>query len=418
MLTTALLLVSAKPVYAQNSHKYDWDTDLDFLAKELPERHYDFFTVKSEADFLSGLEKIKADKEDKEGLTDFEIAVRVQQLIAGFGDSHTSLNLGPLVDRDMLLPVRSYWFADGLFILHTTQENSEILGHRIISVNGTPLETVADSLATLVTMDNRAMLKSYVPGLLPQVRILEVFGFAEGGEVELGLQDTDGGCKTYVIKPAAMTKNNVKSVQADSPAFCDRNKDLLFVDSYRPAEKLYYLQYNECWGRELEMQYGDKEKAGRLPSFGEFEERVLNTLKAEPVDKIVFDIRYNEGGSSPQGTRLIGKLAEHLAENPGTKVYVVLGRSTFSSAILNAMDFRRLTDAVFVGEETAGKPNHFGEVRSFPLPDSKLKVRYSTKYFRRTPVDVNTIVPDVKLESCFSDFVKGMDPVYDWILEQ
>jgi hypothetical protein len=97
---------------------------------------------------------------------------------------------------------------------------------------------------------------------------------------------------------------------------------------------------------------------------------------------------------------------------------VVLGRATFSSAILNAMDFKRLTNAIFVGEETSGKPNHFGEVKSFQLPTSKLSVNYSTKYFKMTDENVNTIAPDVKIEMSFSDFMKGVDPVYEWVKQQ
>lgn len=129
-------------------------------------------------------------------------------------------------------------------------------------------------------------------------------------------------------------------------------------------------------------------------------------------------MRYNGGGNSAQGRKLIEKLAEFLKKNPQVKTYVVLGRETFSSAVLNAMDFKRLTDAVFVGEETAGKPNHFGEVRSFELPSSKLQVLYSTKYFRRTDQEVSTLAPDVTIKMSFSDLAKGVDPVYEWIRAQ
>lgn len=82
------------------------------------------------------------------------------------------------------------------------------------------------------------------------------------------------------------------------------------------------------------------------------------------------------------------------------------------------MDFKRLTNAVFVGEETAGKPNHFGEVRGFQLPASQLKVRYSTNYFKYTDENTNTIIPDIAIEMSFSDFMKGIDPVYEWVKKQ
>lgn len=178
------------------------------------------------------------------------------------------------------------------------------------------------------------------------------------------------------------------------------------------------MLYNVCWSRELEVQYGNKEKAAKIPSFKEFEEQVFRVLNNGNIDKIIFDMRSNGGGHSMQGTVFIEKLAAFLNTNPKIKTYVVLGKNTFSSAILNAMDFKRLTNSIFIGEETAGKPNHFGEVRKFQLPTSNLSVSYSTKYFKRTDENLNTITPDVLIETSFADYVKGIDPVYEWVKKQ
>ena len=82
------------------------------------------------------------------------------------------------------------------------------------------------------------------------------------------------------------------------------------------------------------------------------------------------------------------------------------------------MDFKNLTKATYVGEETGGKPNHFGEVKRFELPSSKIEVYYSTKFFRRAEKDVSTINPDFKVEESFGDFKSGVDPVFDWIKKQ
>ena len=39
-------------MYSQNG-KIDWNADLDYLAKELSEKHFNFFTIKSKNEFLS-----------------------------------------------------------------------------------------------------------------------------------------------------------------------------------------------------------------------------------------------------------------------------------------------------------------------------------------------------------------------------
>ena len=44
---------------SQTFKKIDWVTDIDYLAKELPQKHYNLFTVKDKKEFLEGLDKIK-----------------------------------------------------------------------------------------------------------------------------------------------------------------------------------------------------------------------------------------------------------------------------------------------------------------------------------------------------------------------
>jgi hypothetical protein len=79
------------------------------------------------------------------------------------------------------------------------------------------------------------------------------------------------------------------------------------------------------------------------------------------------------------------------------------------------MDFKSKTNAVFVGERAGGTPNHFGEVKTFQLPSSGLKVSYSTKYFTRTKSAVNTLDPDFPVDFNFSDFIRGEDAAYNFI---
>jgi len=401
-------------MYSQNG-KIDWNADLNYLAKELPEKHYNFFTVKSKDDFLLGINAIK---QESENLTDFQVALKTQQLIAKFGDSHTMLNFNRLLNANQILPLHLFWTSDGLYVIHTTPENGKILGCQVLSINNVPVATVIDSLSTLFTVDNQSVVKTTIPQFIPALQVLEYFGFANTEQVELGLRTSVNQDFTYILKPSTMNRNNRVSFKPDSVAFSIKNENLVFTDSYFPNEKIYYILYNQCLSKEVVLEYGNQEMAEKLPSFKEFEEKIFNTLENQSVEKIVFDLRWNGGGNSAQGTAFIEKLAKFLEAKPTIKTYVVLGRATFSSAIINAMDFKRLTNAIFVGEETAGKPNHFGEVRNLQLPTSNLIVNYSTKYFKYTDEDVNTISPDVKIEMSFLNFTKGIDPVYEWIKKQ
>ena len=413
LLVIGLFLSQA--LSAQNTTQIDWKGDLDFLKKELPQKHFNFFATRSEKDFLKGIDAIQTVCEN---LTDFQVALRMQQLIAKFGDSHTRLNFMSQFDRNQLLPLGLMCANDKLYVLCTTQEYRQLLGCQITSINKFPVATVIDSISTLFTIDNRAIQRAQILYYIPYVQILEYFGFTKEKEVSIEFLTSANELMNCRIKPTLITLDNKAEFRPDSLSFGNKNMKLLFTDSYFPQDKIYYILYNKCLSKEVMLSYGNKEQAETLPSFEEFAQKVLGVLNKEPIDKIIFDLRSNGGGSSAQGTALIEKIAAFLQENPHIKTYVVIGRNTFSSAILNAMDFKRLTNAVFVGEETAGKPNHFGEVRAFTLPSSKLQVNYSTNYFKNVEEDVNTLTPDVLLETSFVDFSKGIDPVYEWVKKQ
>lgn len=57
----------------------------------------------------------------------------------------------------------------------------------------------------------------------------------------------------------------------------------------------------------------------------------------------------------------------------GTEVVGLIGETTFSSAIINAVELQEM-GAALVGDLTSGSVDHFGSVGSFRLPNSGLQV--------------------------------------------
>ena len=64
------------------------------------------------------------------------------------------------------------------------------------------------------------------------------------------------------------------------------------------------------------------------------------------------------------------------------KVFVLVGIDTYSSGIINLLELCTIDDVVSIGEIPHGNPTHYGEVVSFVLSNSKLKVFLSSKIFR------------------------------------
>lgn len=399
---------------AQDIKKIKWEKDIKTLQKKLPEKHKYLFYVRNRAEFNKDINLLLS---SCGSLSDLGIALKMQQLVARMGDSHTNINWVKFINKNKQLPLRLYWFNDGLYVMQTVVENQKMLGKRITRINQTPINIVVDSLTTLIVQDNIAYVKSQMPRLISNVELLEYFNFITDGKVIVETEDIKGNLETFEVKPSLLNQENRTEFKADSMPFSLKNLNEFFVDKYFEKEEIYYIQYNKCNSRE-NPPYNFKGDINTLPSFAEFESRVIETINNKPIKKLIVDLRYNGGGNSYQGTVFVKKLSTIEKINQKGVLYVLIGRRTFSSAIINVMDFKNLTKATYVGEETGGKPNHFGEVKRFELPSSKIEVYYSTKFFRRAEKDVSTINPDFKVEESFGDFKSGVDPVFDWIKKQ
>jgi hypothetical protein len=414
LLTVFLILLSIVS-YPQQEKAIHWKDDIDFLKKELPAKHLNLFFSMLKEEYSARLDSVTAHLSE---LNDFEVAIKLTQVVAKAGDSHTAVEFWRLADKSRNLPIQVYWFSNGIFIIQTTKDHEKILGTRLVKINEFSINQVIDSLATLITLENQALLKNKVPSLLPVVQLLKCFKFAKNDTISLGLETSEGTGFSYKLPVGKMGLRNSISVKTDTIPLYFQNQNVFFSERYIEKDKIYYLQYNKCWSKELEEQHDDK--VANLPSFKEFENNVFTTLinKNKPVEKLIFDMRFNGGGNSNQGTEFITKLAKFTKINENGKLYVVIGRKTFSSAIINTINFKQYTKAILIGEETGGKPNHYGEVKNFRLPSSQLPINYSTKYFTYTKVELNTIKPDVFIELSFDDYKKGIDPVYEWVTEQ
>ena len=321
------------------------------------------------------------------------------------------------LDVKKLLQLNFFWFSDGIFVLNATEEHKEILGSKVLEINKMPIQAIVDSFSSLLTAENNAIIKNKVPLLLPYAQLYKYFGIAKSDTFEMKLEKQNGETFNFSIVASSIDKNKWVSFKPDSVALSSQNGRAFFIDYIQKRNNAYYIQYNSCSSREY-PPLGFKGDTMQLPSVNDFHKKVIETIKSNSFSKIIFDLRLNSGGNSIPGTELIKDISSINQINQEGKIYVLLGRKTFSSAIYNAMDFKDMTKAIFVGEETSGKPNHYGDLKPLKLPSSKLIVYYSTKRFTRSEKNLNTLTPDHIIVKSFKEYKEGRDPAYDWIIKQ
>jgi hypothetical protein len=120
-------------------------------------------------------------------------------------------------------------------------------------------------------------------------------------------------------------------------------------------------------------------------------------------------LRRNGGGDS----HVIGPLKRGLTarRNKLGKFYVLIGPGTFSSAVDNAIELQRSLGAVFVGEPSGGKPSSYGEVKQVALPNSKLVVQYTSKWFgSHKDSEPGDLTPAIPAPRTLVDLIAERDP--------
>ena len=405
ILSIAILIGIAQICFSQ----INWKNDIDTLKVELPKKHINLFFHSSEQEYNTGLDKIK---NQCDTLSDFEIVVKLQQQIAKLGDSHTRIDLFKFIKPELRLPMSMYQFTDGVYILLASKDNSDLIGKKIVAINGYRIEQVIDSVNSLITCENEALKKEIFPLLITSTQLLDYFNFKKDGFYYVDILGNDNMVITQKVNQSPIGTQLV-SIDKDSLPYCWSVKKTAFTKKYFDEGKILYVSYNKC----VPVSY--LHDVGKIDTlhFEDFQEQIFLDLKNKGVKKLVFDMRFNGGGNSIYVSNFVKKLKRKGIDKK-VKIFVIIGRSTFSSAILNTIDFEKNTSAITVGEETGGKPNHYGEIKGFILPSSKVEVIYSTKYFKNIENDISTIVPKVTIQSSFQDFINGIDPVYEWIKAQ
>lgn len=359
-----------------------WNADIDFLGTELPKRHPNPFAHTSREAFNAQLEALKA---QTGSLSDSEIAIRLQQAVASLRDGHTELAV-PVGDY---FPIRFHAFPDGIYVTKTA---GPACGARLVAIDGVAAHEVYARVATTISAENDQWLKARVPDAMTRADVLRAVG-VPGNVFTFESVPGNPFDVTLTAGPAGFAQTFDKTT-ADLP-FYRQHPELRYWHRWLPEQRLLYVKYNVCANDPANP-------------FANLEAEVLRIIDTEAVEQLVIDVRDNSGGS----TEIARSLINSIAARPRLRgrVFAIVGRRTYSSALLNAIDLQK-AGAMLVGEPTGGKPNAYGEVRSFVLPSSRLTLFHSTRLFTVVPGDPPWLEPELHVEVTATDFFRRRDPV-------
>ncbi|HEV7699974.1 MAG TPA: tetratricopeptide repeat protein [Pyrinomonadaceae bacterium] len=407
LLALALVAaIAALPVFSQALTADQWRADVRYLADELPKRHPNAFKWMKREDFDAAVKALS----DRAGAASRdEMMVGMMRIVAMIQDGHTSL-FSPTITQSKFYPVRFYAFSDGLFIVRASPENKDLVGGRVIGIGNLSVDDAVKQVKTVTFSDNdmarlyHAPMSMSVPGILHGLKIVS-------DDEILHLTVEQGGKRRSVdLKPTAAFSDFLQPPDAWADAATVQalyRKDPAnnFWFEYLKDSKTMYVQQNAVANKDNE-------------TVAAFYKRVFEAVEADQVDRFVLDLRFNGGGNNGLNRQVVIDILKSKIDVRG-KLFVITGRETFSAAQNFVNELEKYTQAIFVGEPTAGHPNHFGDATPFVLPNSKFEVRASSVWWQDVdPRDRRVwTAPELAADLSSEDYRLGRDPAMQAIAE-
>jgi hypothetical protein len=388
---------------ANKSRDERWREDIRFFALELPKRHKNLFFNLKQSDFER---EVKIIETDVPKLSDTEIFVALSKLVAKVGDAHTTIDR--VNSTPSIFPLGVFRFKEGWYAVGADEKYKEVLGARLVKINETPIEEAEKKISEVIPWENEYWLMTKLSSNLQNADVLQTIGIIPTKESgRFGFVTQDGKSLTVEIK--SLTEKDLGSIKIVrltdhiKPSLATKKTDIYWFE-YLPDSKTLYIAYNQC--------EEDKNKP-----FAKFVEDAFAIADKENAERIVVDLRRNGGGNSVIMRPLLEAIKQRPQYMKKGKLFALTGRNTFSSGFMNARELQVYTKALLAGESSGQKPNAYGEVKEFFLPNTNLKVRYSTKYFELVGGETKPFLPvDIMIERTFADFAAGRDATFEKVL--
>ncbi len=402
----------------------EWQDDLEYLIQRIEIMHPDPYSFYPKEQFYELKESLYKKIPQ---LSEADIVISISELLANLSDGHTRLAIESsdpqwLNQTFHLLPVIMYPFEDGVYIMAGMEQHRDLVGSKVLSIGKMSMAEATSKLGGLWSHDNPYGERKYLYYSLSFAEMLKYIGAAhEVDKIDLFLQNKNKeefqiqvptvsffsmalyfGSGWYPQAGNGLSTMNENAV--DSLPIWLKNLNKAFWFEYLPGDKIMYLQINS-----FNFPHSDTYEEG---SFRQLCAQFFEALDSSEAEKLIIDIRANNGGNHVEMPLLKGIIARPYIDR-SDKLFLITGRVTYSAAVHFTTVFDRYTDATIVGEPSSGRPNHYGAVRKFRLPNHpQVEIHCSVDYYQDSePFDFNiTNKPDIVAKMTAIDYQSNIDP--------
>lgn len=393
----------------------DWQADLAFL-KETVHKDYPFLFKKiTEAEWDREVEKLH---QAIPTMQPHEIVAGFGRIVSAFKYGHTDIGWRQSPVKYHVLPMALYHFSDGIYVEGAHKDYENLVGAKLLKVEGMDVKDALAAVRPLTPAENEQYFKAFgidfliIPEALHAQRVTKTLKTDITYTVEKDgktFEHTVRGLDAFRLPRQygfVQPGNDWVSVRDQSVTpFYLKNLDKIYYFEYLPESKTVYVRHS---------QIQDEKDDPVLAFYG----RVFDFIENNDVERLVLDVRLNGGGNNYKNKPVVTGLIRCEKINQPGKLFVILGRRTFSACqnLVNEID--TYTNAIFVGEPTSENINFYGDNRQVELPNSKIPVFLSFAWWQDKPQWENAdwLAPDIAVEMSFDDYRNNRDPVFETAL--
>lgn len=362
--------------------------------------------------------------------------VSMMEIAALADNGHTRVDSDSGADP-MELPVRVAQFSDGIYLMHATKSYADLLGGKVVSIDGHTIDAVMARLDQL-------------RGGTPQWREIcaQVYMSWQDVLVGAGIAPDMGHSTWTVTSPSGVTVTRTLTPYTpsdDEPdIFVNRiysNEPLKVLGpdwiAYQPDRPLpiTFTDFDTPFRRvrlphscAMLIQFKSNDDVGSY-SIKDFEAATKADMQVNKPCQLIFDNRFNAGGNLTKTIFFAKDLPDLIGA--GGRIYLLTSGMTFSAGITTTALIKHAGGdrVTILGEPVGDRLAFFAEGGRGCLPNYHLCLHYETgkhdyghfcndwdKCFWLNwllPLRVKTLQPDEVITTSFEDWRQGRDPVFE-----
>ncbi|WP_343658378.1 S41 family peptidase [Chryseobacterium sp.] len=425
LFQSAFAQKNCNELYTQKFTRQQLEQDIDFMKEKIINVHVNPYTEISKSEFEKKYTDIR--KSLKNGMTQREFYYLAKPLIVTLNDEHSSMSdfcVTDSIKKSMKVLPLKFKYENGKMILTENYSDSTLnIGDELISLNNIPVNEVLETCAQTIPGAKEERISVAADKFWIMINKYCYFITDDYNlNFKSGLQKTVKSISLEQLKANASKSQPVKN------------------DNFKPVD---YKKVNEY--AYLTVNTFDDRGTFTLEEWNTKFDSIFTQVKKDNINKLVVDVHNNSGGNSAVGSLLISyfsdkpyhtyqgrwkkskEYADYLkannkespeyngikdggyypilsltvaaGNNPlrfNGKTYVIVGKNTFSSAMMFSVMVLDNKLAEVVGEmPEKGHPNHFGELIRFQTPNTKLDFLFGVKEWIRPAGNIqpNRLVP-------------------------